>query len=784
MIFTRIESRKPWLIGEIPKIHPESLQYVDIWRSIKKKVIEGLWGEDFGKYRYMPPNLYFYVNFGVLQHGNKKTKTRKLIKPLLIDTTWEFAYASLEARGFSGFQDDAENTSDRFIHEFSKSSTPVTDLDESLYFKPDGKFKDFISPREMLHKLHSQPLGLPLYNNEAKNIFILGSRSSGKSYWLALAELLHEIITDGAKYYTEETRKNPAKVETFIGSAIAGKSSETCEKIQECMNELAVNPDLGAWGKPGDNGYTPSPLYKSMAGSLRPNNNSAPWRHEYEKKVGGDWLKFGSKTLLRHGVYTTENPQAAAGGRYSKMVVDEVGLFTNVILAHFSNEACTTVDSTKYGTQIYAGTAGSFDKIIESQMMFTNPEEYNISAYSNEWENKPEQKIGFFLPAYYTNLDFKDEAGNTNLKEAKSFYEEKRKKLKGGKESRSYIGEVLNYPLYPSEMFVRPQGNYFPLAEVKRRLDELSRNNTYELLALPVSLEFDPNQLCGVRKKIDYEGKLNPIDTHPMDPKRTDREGAPVLYEQPILGPDGLAIPNLYMGSVDTVRDDAEYGTSLLAFYIMKTREYMHTHGHDEIVASYIARPEAGEHIFYENVEKLTMLYNFGARRLNFENMVGELKPYFEKRNKLWLLATKPELTFTNTQKGLTKSNKLIYGYPVNNQHHKMLLLRLARKWCLEERGKDNEGGVLRNIDLIPSKRLLQQMLEYSLDGNYDDISAFLGLMVMLEEEYNEHIQQTEDSYSMTVAQFFASKGEELFKRSRTARLLNQKKYKEAHGTL
>ena len=62
MEYIRISNRQEWLI-DIPKLHPDTTQYTTFWRTQKKLCIEGKWGSDFGKYRYMPPYLYFYVNF-------------------------------------------------------------------------------------------------------------------------------------------------------------------------------------------------------------------------------------------------------------------------------------------------------------------------------------------------------------------------------------------------------------------------------------------------------------------------------------------------------------------------------------------------------------------------------------------------------------------------------------------------------------------------------------------------------------------------------------------------
>ena len=91
-----IENRNNWLI-EIPRLHPDSTKYLEFWRDAKRKCIEGYWGMDFGKYRYTPGFLFFYINFCRILDVNEATKTRTSIKPLLRDLEWEISYMMLEA---------------------------------------------------------------------------------------------------------------------------------------------------------------------------------------------------------------------------------------------------------------------------------------------------------------------------------------------------------------------------------------------------------------------------------------------------------------------------------------------------------------------------------------------------------------------------------------------------------------------------------------------------------------------------------------------------------------
>jgi hypothetical protein len=63
-----------------------------------------------------------------------------------------------------------------------------------------------------------------------------------------------------------------------------------------------------------------------------------------------------------------------------------------------------------------------------------------------------------------------------------------------------------------------------------------------------------------------------------------------------------------------------------------------------------------------------------------------------------------------------------------------------VRSWLLEERGNN-----LRNLDLIPDKFLLQQLISFTLDGNFDAVMGFVGCIIGLEEIYISSKRKSEN---------------------------------------
>lgn len=1101
MNWITIEDRSSWLI-DIPKYHPDSTQYFNFWKSAKKKCIEGYWAKDFGKWRYMPGPLFFYVNFCRILDVNEETKTRRSIIPLLRDLEWEFAYMFLEAKGFSGFKDDNEFTSCELVRDYEKTQNPniLKSLRTRKTDKKDGyqliyrhcfkdndtskELKKYEPSRESIRKLHEYSKGTPLYANNAKNIFILGclggeqkvrmydgslkeakeilegdllmgvdskprkvsellrgtapmfnissrygedykvtashilhlnrkvqeftntgskivnkkedirvcdflnlpkhrqkqyyegvmsneieyekkelvwdpyllglwlgdgfkarkmicgsytndaetlnwlknhvelhpnytsykiteytgqlgkqplwrfswidktmlyknnwfaktlfknkhipdeyllsslkdrykllagmidsdgnvdqggkratitnvdlkllkqfqeiarscgfravinkpsisgiknslkynlritgslskiptllprkklidskrgigsnkndititpigiqdyygfeidkdhlylledytvthnARGSGKSYFLGLAEALHSICFDGAKYYTDNSILNPDEVHVNVGSAESNKSSEICEKIELCMNAFATDSELGVWGDESSDDYSPIPFYKSMSGTLAPNNAKSPWSHRYQQKINGKWLTKGSKSKIVHSVYK-DKPTAAAGGRYVLMIDEEVGLHDEVTITHNSNIACTERGSIKFGVLAYIGTSGDIEKIKDSRKMFMDPESYDIISYNDDYENTG--KIGFFIPAFYANNSFKDENGNTNVEEALGYYLERRKKAKLSKDSANYEGELMNYPIKPSEMFLTKKGNILPIGELEEQRANVIMDRNRHLYYTVGSLIFDHKQERGVRFIPDLNKELKPIFDYPT-PKNQDTEGACICYEPPIedFVEGKIIVPPIYVIGHDPVNSDTQgEGLSLSSFHVLKMPTDMKKYGGNELVFSYIGRPYMGRDQVNEMMEKAAMWYGGYSRMINFERG-GNVKEYFEKRKKLNLLMTQPATVMSyKSQAG--SSRTILYGTPVTSFDQKFEAIKYLRDWLLEERGQAEDGRIIRNLNMIRDTRLLEEMIAFDFEGNFDSVLAFAECIVALKEKHNQY---------------------------------------------
>lgn len=738
MGFIRINNRNNFLLKNIPVIHPQTLKYKKFWRKHKKRCIEGFWGIDDDKYkvndltefdpydnnykgdkyRFLTPQYYFYVNFGTILHkpaGSPKTVPKKPIKPLLRDIEWEFGYNWFEAIGFSGFENDEVYSCNRLltVEKYTDDDLKKMCLDENSniiiqfynnLFKSDGSRKEYITARKYLRQLFDKPMGVPLYWNNALNLFVLGSRGFGKSFQAAIPVMLHEFLFDGAKYYNEESIKHPYLVEIVIGAAVSTKSAETLKKFKTALDKLP-----GAYSD--KKRHTPSPFFKHTSGTLNPGKK--PFEHLYEKKVGGEWIPTGTGTNLQHVVYTIDKPDAAVGTRPGKMVIEEVGLLSNLLAVVGANDTCQKEGTEKFGSALYIGTGGSMEKTIEAEIIFRDPDGYDLVPFDDEWENSG--KIGWFVPAQYALNQFKDSNGNTDFDKATEFLEAERTVKKKAKHSAALHNEKVYRPVVPSEMFLSTKVSPYPVEDIKVKLTKLLTDN--KILNSSYKGYFDL-----LDNKVSWRNTTDsPIREFPY--KGEDKTGCVEIYQLP-RKLDGYIPSNRYIAALDPVDDDGNKGEglSLQSFFILDTFT-------EEIVLEYTARTRRVKQ-YYEQVRRALLFYN---ARLLYENQKKGIFAHFNNKNTLFLLADTPKmLQDMDMQKpGEGNKRKGVYATEKINQWGRE---ELGPEWLEKEINHNTTA-----LDKIRSVGLLREMIAYDSDINTDRIASFGLLMIYREVTLKTH---------------------------------------------
>ena len=641
-IFPQIYNRSPFEFVEHPVLHPSTTDYKKYWIDIERKCIEGMWGLDSngveGGWRYMPPQLYFYIHIGKIV-DEADDGSNEIINPDLIDLAWIMGYDWLACRRFSGFDEDEEFTCCRVINKLEKgialNAKELLQLEKLEHVKKsDGTYKKYINAIDYLHQTFDKPLGLPVYENEALNYFCLGSRGIGKSFFAANAMIIHEATFEGATRYSYDLRSK--KSEIVVGSAIETKSTDLLQKVDLTMKYLKNNIGSYQDGKK----FTPGFFSKPWEGSFYSGKKLKI--NKYQSKESGEWLDQGDETTIYHVTFTVENPQAAVGKRPSVIVVEEVGLLGNVTTVHGANETAQ-IRKTKFGSTAYIGTGGNMAKVKDSKIIFEDAVQYSCLDFKDIFEGRA-KNIGRFIPATYTERIFKDDQGNTKIEEAFE-YEMQVRAVKATASTSDALDEyVQSRPLWPSEMFLAKAGNVFPVSKLRERAAYVEVNKLDQKIWSVGHLEYVDKEKKRVRFINDLKGTYTPIVSYNID-RYNDLRGALVVYEHP---PENIPDPtykrSLYKVVYDPVKDDHK-GTSLSSIIVYKGFPDSSWEGGfvNTIVAEFIGRYDSVNDM-HEIAIKLAKYYN---AKIMPETNISDFIRYCKMTNNYNILQPAPTVAIS-----------------------------------------------------------------------------------------------------------------------------------------
>ena len=732
-MFPKIENLDNLIPKSHPSYHPSTRAYHDYWKEQKRRCIEGYWfwdskspiSEHTNKYRWAMPTLYFYGAMATIKRTDPTTNVTQKARPRIDDVEWIVYSAYTVCRGFSGFELADFTCNSSIIDYIDELRTKLNDRDYDYtkykhteheyklvcmrYFLTKNCFnetidittgtvvyrlKTYLDPLTALKQTYTQPLGRALYEGQAQNLFILGSRGTGKSYTVAAA-IAAEILFDGAKSYDLNYLQNPPTITIGVGAYKGDKSENLMKMVMSIIEGLP-----GKFGSGPDS--EPSPLWKNLAGTTNVGNKLV---HKYDVKEGGNWGVKGSGSTIVHEVMPVNNPEALAGYRCTMIVIEEVGLLSNVKAVHGSNEAVQITEGRKFGLSWYLGTGGNIDKVVESQYIFYRPKEYNMLAFDDNWEYTG--KIGLFIPVEYTYRDLKDENGNTIWDLA----EERILRRRKGKKHDALSMDRMNYPRVPSEMFINARGSLFPQEEIQHQLRYIEANKyKIDRFTSYGDLVYDPMEPYGVKFIPDLKNEMKAIDEFPIKDGGSVR-GALTIYEHP---PEVIP-PHLYKVTYDPVRDDnidkMSKGVSLAAIYVHKAVQKFDG-VHDQLIAHFVGRLPNVD-LLHEIAIKMSLYYN--AKIMVEMNLNGFYK-YCIETKRLGILAPTPMLTIGKINPNIKQR------YNVGIKMLEDLIIQAEQyliRWLLKER--DNEydelGNIVRtyrNIDYIYDKPLLQELAAYS----------------------------------------------------------------------
>lgn len=414
------------------------------------------------------------------------------------------------------------------------------------------------------------------------------------------------------------------------------------------------------------------------------------------------------------GITLKNNPDSARGISGKLILWEEAGEFPNLRKGWGIAQESVEQDGVAYGLMVAFGTGGSKMTAFQTlNDLFNKPDAYNIHSIPNIWSKKAGKgKSGFFAPSYSNAQGFMDRDGNSLLAEAYNSEEATIEAMEmAGADSATILQKRAERPKHPEEALLRKDSNEFPVQRLKDRLSDIEGDEIVRGARWVGRMRVDKDG----KPEFVYDAKCVPIDKYPhtSDEKRA---GAVVIYEHPILDSSGAPRRFMYIGGIDPYDQDNSTTTSLGSCYIMdRTTRF--------IVASYVGRPSTAKE--YDEQVRLLLLY-YGAIA-NFENNLIGIKKNFESANSLYLLARDLQAF-----RKVTRTTKLDreYGTPGTTGVNKYCR-ELIKAWLLEKVSADSEKTY---VDTIEDVALLQELIDWNSDDNFDRVSA-MGMLLIYAEE-------------------------------------------------
>lgn len=433
------------------------------------------------------------------------------------------------------------------------------------------------------------------------------------------------------------------------------------------------------------------------------------------------------------GVAIGPHVNKGRGKRGKLIFYEEGGSFKNLeSVWTVARPSVERSDGGAFGTMLIVATGGDmkggFDGVSN---MFYEPDTYNLLAFNNIWdENADGQRCCFFCPVW-TNIEATDENGKrTCMDEDGNSLEHKSREFVAGLRSINidqatstdlvdkYIAEN---PLTPQEAMLIVGGNIFPKKDLIEHLGHL-RNTE--------SMRYNKHVGDLVRseggKLIWKEKTIGDLRRYKLK-EDDDKHGSIVIWEHPAPNPP----PYMYIAGCDPYDHDVSQTGSLGSTFIYKRTNPLESYN-DVLVAEYTGRPDTAED-YYENVRRLLEYYN---AKMLYENERKGLHVYFTQKRCEHLLENTPEylsdsISFAKVQRK--------YGI-----HMSKFIKEFGLGKIKEYLNEEMSNGVKR-LTTINSEPLLEELISYNDNGNFDRVISFMLVLIYREALYNRSVSSRRD---------------------------------------
>lgn len=474
---------------------------------------------------------------------------------------------------------------------------------------------------------------------------------------------------------------------------------------------------------------------KSMHPAFRLSTNKEDWMGEVEfglKTKTGTKVKLCDSKVINLAAGSKSSSQKTAGGAPVAFVIEEIGKFSWRDAFDTAIPSFETLNGWKT-IPLLIGTGGEESLSKDAEKVLSDPEandlmemdwdllEWQVPKEGITWERR---KFGCFIPAqmgYKTGFKrIKREFSNflnieseelskisilqTDWINNTEICKTRRDKLK--KDLKKYQKEVVFYPLDPNECFMSAKDNPFPSQNLKKHKDRLQSEFGDDGSGIKIELIRDKEN----KSKINYFISNKSLATFPHQGGFVD---APFLLFSDF--PEERPERYRYVAGLDCYKHEESDGDSVGSFVIFDrlTRK---------IVLSLATRPDPQSN-FHMQIHMALDAYN---AILFPENEDMSIKKYFDRLHMSdYYLGEGFDVT---SQFHLSNTGRRKYGW----QPHKTttpfvrgLVLDYVKRQTdiLDE--DDNVVSTEMGLERIEDIQLLEEMIKYKEDGNFDRIVGF-----------------------------------------------------------
>lgn len=578
---------------------------------------------------------------------------------------------------------------------------PITQTKQGKNKRSGTRFVDFPEMWEGIYlRFHywEQARFGGLYNDfeGGQHTAEIASRTKSKSYSAAAIALRDFLIG------TDENSRQ--KVRTLI-------NAETDEYL---MKDGIINKFIDGLTFLTEKSYFPSQLLKSS-------ESDKTWISGYE--VNG--RKVGSENSLT-GLPINGKADKLRGKRVGRQIFEEFGAFVNFITTYIVGLPNVEEGGVAFGQNHAFGTGGSKGTSFMGALEFiNNPSGFNIYALPNVYDKNAtgERKTLYYFPSYMNMKGYYNEDGVSDVVGA--MFEElmKRYTLKYNASDPNLVSQRKAENSFTlKEAIMVQHGNQYNVNLLNERLNYLDQNPTI----------FE-NMLAGrmgiFANKVTFDASADVRPIHDFPHKDNKLHGAVLIDKLPEKDSEGNVYRNRYIGGIDTYDDDESQTLSLISVWILDLFT-------DDIVAEYTGRMDFADDS-YEQIRLLLMFYEAEA---NYEANKKGIYAYFSKMKSLYLLSD--VLDFLKEKDMMSdgrgnKSKGTNATAPIKAYGRRALSDYLKSPVDIVDKNEDGEEEIItvQRYSTLKFRALIQELMAWNSDGNFDRHDAVIMLMLLREDK-------------------------------------------------